>query len=402
MKKHFVFKAKDQAGKTITGHVLAKTRNNVLRTLADKNLRPFYIEVKDKKELFSVGTGIKNRELVKFARNMAFLVKSGVSILNALRMTQSTTASIVFKNKLDHIIADIESGHSFAKALSTHSNIFGSIFITMVEAGEMGGNLDLMLISLADYMESSERIKSRVKKAMLYPSFVIVAATALVVGIMVFVVPKMMEVFQSMNADLPFITQILLSVSDFMVAHFVALILFCLILPVCFIMYCKTASGRPLKDQFLMSLPVIGSLCVKNSYVRFSKTLSCLLFSGVEMTDAIESASETTNNYYIEKAIQRVKKRVLKGRSLGQCLRTETIIPQFLSDMVSIGEESGNIDATLNKVAEYYEEQVNTTANSISELIQPFLIVFLGGVVGFIVVAIYLPIIQMPGLLGGA
>lgn len=401
MKKNFIFKAKNPEGKIITGSVTARTRNNVLKTLTDRGLQPFYIGVKNDTSIFNFGSGVKNQDLVKFSRNMAFLVKSGISIVNALRMTQSTTDSVIFKHKLDHIVSDIESGHSFAKALSSHPSIFNAIFITMVEAGEMGGNLDSMLATLADYMESSERIKGRVKKALWYPGFVIVSAFGLVTGIMVFVVPKMMEVFESMDAELPLISQILLGVSDFMAAYFVPLIICCVVFPVCFFMYCRTPAGRPLKDQFLMSLPIIGPLCVKNSFVRFSKTLSCLLFSGVELTEALESASETTNNFYIENAIKRVKKRVLKGRSLGQCLKTERIIPHFLSDMVVIGEESGTVDSTLIKVAEYYEEQVTTTANSISDLIQPFLIVFLGAVVGTIVIAIYLPIIQMPGLLGG-
>ena len=398
----FVFKARTASGKIVNGKLEAKTSNQAVQLLSIKQLEPVSVEQKKTVSgLLETSGLVKTRDVVSFARQMAFLISSGVSVLHSLRMIRETSGSLAFKKVLDVVIMDIEGGSSLADALRTHSTVFNKLFVSMIQSGESGGNLDIMLKNLADYIETSEQIKSRVKKAMWYPGFIILAGTGIMIGIMVGVVPKVTGMFKEMDADLPLLTEMLVLISDFLVKNVLAVFLVIILLPIGFVLYCRSPHGRPFKDQLLMLLPVIGSLCLKSSVAKFSKTLSCLLSSGVDITEALSVASDTADNYFVEKALKRVRKQVTKGKQMAQCMKSEKIIPYLLSNMVSIGEESGNVDATLSKVAEYYEEQVKTTANTISELIQPVLILILGGITGLIVLGIYLPIIKLPGLVGG-
>jgi len=398
----FVFKARTAGGKIVTGKLEAKTPNQASEMLSIKHLEPVSIEQKKTvSNILETAGVVKTRDVVGFARQMAFLIGSGVAVLHSLKMVKETSDSGAFMRVLGIVIMDIEGGSSLAHALSQHGNVFNKLFVSMIQSGELAGNLDVMLLSLAEYFETSEQIKSRVKKAMMYPGFIILAGTGILIGIMVGVVPKVTGVFKDMDADLPLLTEVLVRVSDFMVVNFLPVLITAFLLPFGFVMYCRSKHGRPFKDQLLMLLPIMGPLYLKSSVAKFSKTLSCLLNSGVEVTEALSVASETADNYFIEQALYRVRKKVTKGKQMAECLKNEKIIPYLLSKMVAIGEESGNVDATLTKVAEYYEEQVKTTANTISELIQPVLIVSLGGITGLIVLGIYLPIIKLPGLLGG-
>ncbi len=399
----FLFKAKKSSGLVISGQIKAKTRNEVLYILASKKLEPVHVEMK--KSLFQLGSGglsgLHTKHLVFFTRQLAFLINAGIPVVQSLQIIRQIATSVQLKEITTDLMNDIEKGSSFAAALAAHPSVFSNMYVNIIESGEIGGSLDVMLNRLADYIEESEKLKGRVKKAMMYPTFVMTIGIIIVILIMVMVVPKFTSIFDSSNVKLPLMTQILISTSDFFRNNFLMIVLGAFFIPFCFIMYLRSSAGRQLKDQLLMLLPVIGPLILKNSLARFTRTLSCLLSGGINVADALNTSALTSNNFFIEKSIKNVKTQVVKGKSIAQSLKKEKIIPGLVSNMVAIGEETGNTDATLEKVAEFYEEQVKSTTNAISDLIQPFMIAVLGCMVGFIVISLYLPIFKMPGIAGG-
>ena len=399
----FLFKARKSNGQVVSGKVKAKSKNEVIYLLNAKKLDPVHIEVQ--KKMFNLGTGgiggVSAKNLVNFTRQMAFLINAGVPVVQSLQIMKKIIKDPVLKNVVVDLADSIEKGSTFASALSAYPSIFSNIFVSIVEAGEMGGSLDIMLNRLAEYTEESEKLKSRMLKAMIYPSFVLTIGMIIVVVIMVKVVPQFTSIFTSSNMKLPPLTQLLVTISDAFRNHLLYIIIGGFFIPFCFVIYLRSPVGRPLKDQLLMLLPIIGPLVLKNSLARFSRTFACLLSGGVNVAEALSTAGLTSNNVFIEKSIKNVRSQVMKGKSIAHSLQKERIIPSLISDMVAIGEETGNTEATLTKVAEFYEEQVKTTSNAISELIQPFLIAVLGGLVGFIVIALYLPIFKLPGVAGG-
>ncbi len=400
----FIFKAKKPSGQVVSGKVKAKNKNEVLYMLAGKKLEPIHIEFQ--KSIFLLGSGgsatVRTKYIVQFTRQIAFLINAGVPILQALQIVKEISLNIALKTVISDLIVSIEKGDTFAMALSGYPAIFSNMYVNIIEAGEVGGNLDIMLNRLAEYIEESEKLKSRVTKAMMYPGFVLSVSVIIFIIIMVQVVPKFTTMFSGSSAELPMMTQMLINMSDIFRNNIVFILIAGFFIPFCFIMYLRSPAGRQLKDQLLMLLPVIGPLTVKSSLARFSKTLACLLSGGVNMADALKTSAFTSNNFFIEQSIQTVRNQVIKGKSVAESLKKEKVIPPLVANMVAIGEETGSTDVTLEKVSEFYEEQVRVTAGAISELIQPFLIAGLGVVIGFVVIALYLPIFKLPGVIGGA
>ncbi|MDE0518282.1 MAG: type II secretion system F family protein [Bdellovibrionales bacterium] len=399
----FLFKARRPTGEVVSGKVQAKTKNEVIYLLNSKKLEVIHIEMK--KNVFQLGSGgvggISSKSLVHFTRQMAFLINAGVPVVQSLQIMKRITKDLTLQKVVADLANSIEKGSTFANALAEYPSIFSSTFVSIIEAGEVGGSLDIMLNRLAEYIEESEKLKSKMLKAMMYPSFVLSVGLIIVVVIMVKVVPQFTSIFSSSDVKLPPLTQLLISISDAFRYNLIWIIVFGFFIPFCFILYLRSSSGRYLKDQLLMLMPVIGPLVLKNSLARFSRTFACLLSGGVNVADALKTSGLVSNNFFIEKSIKNVRNEIVRGKSIASSLKKEPIIPTLISDMVAIGEETGNTEATLTKVAEFYEEQVKTTSNAISELIQPVLIAVLGGLVGFIVIALYLPIFKLPGVAGG-
>ena len=399
----FLFKAKRPSGQVVSGKVQAKNKNEVIYLLNAKKMEVVHIEMK--KKMFQLGSGgtggVSSKSLVNFTRQMAFLINAGVPVVQSLQIMKRITKDVVLQRVVVDLANTIEKGSTFANALADYPSIFSNTFISIIEAGEVGGSLDIMLNRLAEYIEESEKLKARMLKAMIYPSFVLSIGLIIVIVIMVKVVPKFTSIFATSDMKLPPLTQLLITISDGFRYNLIWIIVCGFFVPFCFFLYLRSPMGRSLKDQLLMLTPVLGPLVLKNSLARFSRTFACLLSGGVNVGDALKTSGLTSNNFFIEKSIHNVRNEVMRGKSIAGSLKKEPIIPPLISDMVAIGEETGNTEATLTKVAEFYEEQVKTTSNAISELIQPVLIAVLGGLVGFIVIALYLPIFKLPGVAGG-
>ena len=399
--KKFKFTAKDIHGKVVSGTVKASSRNDVIRRMSNKGMEPLLIE-KQKEFFFGSGGVVNTRHIVSFTRQLGFLINAGVPIVQALRIVSDMIQSSMLQLVIKDVISNIEGGDTFSDALAQHPQIFNHLFISIVESGEQSGNLDRMLDQLATYLEESDKIKNKVKKAMMYPSFIFVVGIGVTIGIMVFVVPKFSSIFETNDQPLPVLTKILLATSTMFVENIGIVLMVTIVIPTIAIFYLKSPAGRKLKDQLLMITPIFGALLFQNSIARFSRTLACLMAAGVNVTDAMNTSAMTANNVFVEAAIKDIRNQVVKGKSMGVAFKSQQILPSLVANMVSVGEETGSIDATMEKVAEFYEENVRVTANNMADLIQPFLIVFLGGIVGFVVISLYLPIIKMPGILGGA
>ena len=399
--KKFKFTAKDINGKVVSGTVKANSRNDVVRRMSNKSMEPLLIE-EQKNFFLGSGSVVNTKYIVSFTSQLGFLISAGVPIVQALQIVSDMVQSNILKVVVKDVISNIEGGDTFSGALAQHSQIFNHLFVSIVESGEKSGNLDKMLSQLATYLEESDKIKNKVKKAMMYPSFIFVIGIGITIGIMVFVVPQFASIFETNDQPLPLLTKILLTTSNLLVENIITVLIVTIVIPIIAILYLRSPAGRKLKDQILMITPIFGALLFQNSIARFSRTLSCLMAAGVNITEAMDTSAMTANNMFIEAAIRNIRNQVVKGKPMGAAFKSQKILPSLVANMVSVGEETGSIDATMEKVAEFYEENVRVTANNMADLIQPFLIVFLGGIVGFVVVALYLPIIKMPGILGGS
>ena len=397
----FTFKATRADGQIVTGQLKATNQNEALRVLNLKKLQPIFIKKKQSMLKLGSGSAVAQKDLVVFSRQLAFLVESGVPIIQSLQIVQPITQSAVLKNVLAQLIKSVDKGKNFSEALAEHPAVFNNLFFSLVQAGESSGKLDTLLAQLANDIESSDNLRSKVTKALMYPMFVLSIGVIIIIGLMVFVVPKFASVFESAGSELPAMTKILMSVSDFFVNNLLFVLFILVAAPVTFFIYLFSPAGRKFKDQLFWILPIIGPIVRKNSLARFTKTLSYLMASGVNVTESLNNAAAASNNYLVETSIQKAVASVEKGQSIAQSIAKERIFPDLLSHMISIGEETGKLDATLQKVSEFYEEQVKTAASAIADMIQPIFIVVLGGFVAFVVIAMYLPIFKLAGAAGG-
>ncbi|MFZ4405059.1 MAG: type II secretion system F family protein, partial [Pseudobdellovibrionaceae bacterium] len=289
----------------------------------------------------------------------------------------------------------IETGKRLAEAMSAVPNVFDRLYVNMIKAGEEAGVLDVILQRLAAYMEKSEKIKGQVKGAMIYPVLIIAVAFIVITGILVFIIPKFQEFYSSAGTAPPALTQMVVNLSHSLVARWYVYIGVVIAIPIALSQYASTKEGRETLDKILIFFPVIGEVIQKSSLARLSRTLSTLLSSGVGLIEAIEISARTSGNFVIEQALLRCKESVMIGRTFTSPLTKEKAFPAMVVQMISIGEQSGTLDVMLGKIADFYEDEVETAVKAMTSLIEPMLMVFLGGVIAVLVVAMYLPIFSM-------
>jgi type IV pilus assembly protein PilC len=403
----FDFQAKADDGRIVKGELDATNEFEARVRLRAQRLVPLKLEVKKgTEEKFSLakslkmGNGVSQKDLQVFTRQFAVLVGAGVPIVQSLeamtRGARSAGMSLVLKT----ITAEVERGRRLAEAMATQPIVFDRLYIKLIRAGEEGGVLEAVLNRLAEYIETSVKLRAKVKGALFYPAAIIVVAIIVVTFIMIFVVPKMAAMFKSGGQQLPGLTLFVIGASDFVV-HFWYIIIASLVgIPMFFKMYYDTEDGRKVMDAILIEVPVFGDLIKKAAIARFSRTLSTLLTSGVRIIDALEIASATTGNWLIEKALLEARDAVSKGKTLAEPLGKIKYFPNMVTQMISIGEQTGNMDQMLSKVADFYEDEVENATDAMTSLMEPILMVVLGGIIAVIVVAMYLPIFNMANTVG--
>lgn len=393
----FQWSGKNLRGVIESGEITAATKEDVVAQLRKRNITPTIVTEKAKKVRgLSFGGGVKDKDIVVFTRQFATMIDAGLPLVQALDILSTQVENKVLSNTLAQVKVDVESGATYADALKKHPRVFSELYVNMVAAGEAGGILDTILNRLASYIEKAMKLKKKVKGAMVYPAVVTSIAVLVIAVIMIFVVPTFSKMFATLGGTLPLPTQIIISMSNF-IAGIGGLIVFGLIVAsVIFIAQVRrTEKGKYIIDRLLLKLPIFGPLLNKVAVAKFTRTLGTLVSSGVPILDGLEITAKTSGNKVIEYAIMDVRKGVVGGKTLAEPITKLKVFPPMVTHMIAVGESTGALDAMLAKIADFYDDEVDATVSNLTAMMEPMLMVFLGGSVGFIVVAMYLPIFKL-------
>ncbi len=341
---------------------------------------------------------VKLKDLVIFTRQLYSMVNAGIPLVTALRILAQQIQNKKLKQIAEDLGKQVEEGSRFSTALAKYRNVFGNLYINMIRAAEEAGNLEETLRRLAEHLEKVEKLRSKVKSAMFYPTFVLIIATLITAGILIFIVPTFAKLYSDMGGQLPKLTRMVMAASDFLKHYFGWIFIFFVVFFIVFKQLLKINKFRYYFDKFLLTLPLFGPLIQKSAVANFSRTLASMISSGINILQALDIASQTSGNMIIEEEIRKIRSQVERGISLGVSLARSPIFPPMLVNMVKVGEEAGNLDHMLQKVAEFYEEEVNVMVDGLTSLIEPLMMVFIGGVIGVIIVALYLPIFNLGSL----
>lgn len=392
-KEHiFIWKGKDVRGRSVNGELRAATD-----LLAKVSLRAKGIKVeKIRKQRFQNGKPIKQRDVAVFTRQLAVMLKAGVPLLKSFDIVANGYANPSVKKLLLQIKGDVESGSSLANAFANHPKYFDKLYFNLIAAGEDSGHLDEVLGRLATYQEKIASLKSKIKKAMMYPIAVVAISFIVTAIIMIFVIPTFKDLFESFGAELPAPTLFVISVSNFFTEYWYLIFGGISIFFVAFFKsYKKIEKFKDFVDRMLLKLPVFGPVLHKSAVARWCRTLATMFSAGVPLVEGLTSVGNAAGNTVYLNATKNIQREISKGESLAVAIQQEKLFPPMMIQMAQIGEESGSLDEMLSKVADIYEEQVDDTVASINSLIEPFIIVFLGVIIGGLVISMYLPIFKM-------
>lgn len=398
----FSYRVKDKQGKIITGAIEAESKTAVASKL--RSMGYIVLDISEKKEGFSLSLPgfskkVKIKDLTVFARQFATMINSGVSITRALGILTEQTTNPTLREVINQVRKDVESGLSLSEALSKQSKIFPPIFVNMVKAGEAGGVLDEVLLRLADHYEREANLRSRVKSALTYPVAVFVFSIIIAFVMITFIVPVFMNMFESLGGELPAATQMLVNLSNFIRSRWYVLLIAGLGFYYGFKIFKSRPRGRYIVDSIKLKLPVFGKLTQKMALAKFSRTLATLISSGVPILQALDIVADTAGNAVITAAIRESRSSIKEGESISKPLSRSPVFPPMVVQMISVGEETGSLDNMLKKIADFYDEEVTATVDSLTSLLEPVLMIFMGIMIGGIVISLYLPMFQVISVL---
>jgi len=397
------------AGRTRKGRVLKGQLDAVDERIARIQLKRRNIDVtklKPKpKDLFAnisfLQPKVTAKDIVVFTRQFSTMIDAGLPLVQGLNMLSEQTQNKTFKRILSQVTKDVEGGSTLADALNKHPRVFDSLFVNLVAAGEVGGILDTILQRLAAYIEKAEKLKSQIKGAMTYPAVVVGIALIVIAVIMIFVIPVFQDMFSSFGKALPTPTQLVVNLSNFTKGNIHWMILGLIVFVFVFRRYRRTDSGKRNIDNILLRLPIIGELIRKVAVARFTRTLGTMLKSGVPILDALDITARTAGNVIVEEVILDARSSIAEGQTIAEPLSESIIFPGMVTQMISVGESTGALDAMLEKIADFYDDEVDATVAAMTSMLEPLLMLFLGGSIGGLVIAMYLPIFQMAAAMGG-
>jgi len=379
-----------------SGEITASTKEDVIAILGKKNIVPTLIAEKPKKALFALGGRIKDKDIVVFTRQFSTMINAGLPLVQALEILSTQVENKAFGKIIGQVKTDVESGLTYADSLKKHPKIFSELYANMVAAGEAGGILDTILNRLAAYIEKAMKLKKKVKGAMVYPAVISTVAVLVIVIIMVFVVPTFSRMFAQLGGTLPLPTRMVIGLSKFIAGTGGIVSLVSIIAAVVFIIQFKrTEKGKKIIDFILLKLPIFGTLLNKVAVAKFTRTLGTLVSSGVPILDGLEITAKTSGNKVVEYAIMGVRKEVVAGKTIAEPIKKAKVFPPMVTHMIAVGESTGALDAMLGKIADFYDDEVDAAVTNLTAMMEPLLMVFLGTTVGFIVVAMYLPIFKL-------
>jgi type IV pilus assembly protein PilC len=397
----FTYSARSKTGTIEKGELFAADRAAATVTLTGRSLTPLLIKEATKSshgkgdsllDRLPLLNGIKLQDKVIFSRQFATMINAGVPIVQSLRILEEQCESKKMKVMIADVARQVEGGATLSIALAAHPKGFNNIYVNMVRAGETGGILDQVLERLATQQEKDAEIVSKIRSAMIYPSVITVATISAFFFLMTVIVPKLSSIFEDAGADLPIYTKIMLAISAFLVTSWYWLIGGLVVGAILFVRWYKTKAGRKVVDRLLLKMPIFGPILVKVNVARFSRTFGSLMASGISVLDALQATSSALGNSVYRDELLIVAEQVKNGRPMSEHLRESPHFPAIVSQMLAVGEETGKLDEILLKLASFYEREVDTVIEGLTSIIEPILILVLGGMVGFIVISVFGPI----------
>ncbi|MBI5286925.1 MAG: type II secretion system F family protein, partial [Deltaproteobacteria bacterium] len=394
----FTYEGKTIGGEARKGEIEASNLASATAALRRQQILPSRVEAKKralKFKLPGLGGKVKTKEVVVFTRQFATMIDAGLPLVQCLEILAVQQQNKFFRDVIRDVKASVEGGSTFADALKKHPKVFDDLYVSLVAAGEVGGILDTILNRLAVFMEKAERLKRKVKGAMAYPAVIIVVAMAVVTLLLVYVVPMFQKMFADFGGALPAPTQFVIILSQGLKSYWYFIFGGIGAIVGAFIQFYRTERGRRVIDGLLLKLPVFGDLLRKTAVARFTRTLGTMMSSGVPILEAMDIVAKTAGNKTIEEAVIKARVALSQGRTLAEPLAETKVFPHMVVQMVAVGESTGAMDAMLSKVADFYDEEVDTAVDTLTSLIEPVLMVFLGVVVGGLVITMYLPIFKL-------
>ncbi|MDD5451304.1 MAG: type II secretion system F family protein [Desulfovibrionales bacterium] len=399
----YIWEAKTGKGEKRGGELEAPDETTVRVQLRRLQLTPTKIKKKPKDLLENVKflkPKVTQKDLVVFTRQLSTMIDAGLPLIQGLDILAKQQVNKTFRDVLTDIKTNVETGSTFADSLARHDKIFDSLFSKMVAAGELGGILDVILNRLAMYMEKVMKLKKKVKGALTYPLVVLCIALLVVAIILIFVIPVFQKMFADFGQALPAPTQLVINLSDFFKKNIIFMIAGLIAFVFAFRRFYSTAKGRKWVDSLVLKLPVFGPLVRKVAVAKFTRTLGTLISSGVPILDSLNIVAGTAGNKVIEEAILKVRVNISEGRPIAEPLMETGVFPNMVVQMITVGETTGALDAMLGKIADFYDDEVDAAVDALTSMIEPFMMVFLGGTIGGLVIAMYLPIFKMAAAVG--
>ena len=403
----FVYEGKDPAGKRISGEIEARDIQTVFNILKGKRITPNAKKIKEKgvgldREIKIPGFGpkVKGKDVVIFTRQFATMIDSGLPIVQALDILARQHENKAFRKVLNTVKEAVETGGTLADGMRKCPEAFDDLFVNMVEAGENGGILDIILERLSIHMEKAMKLKREVKTAMIYPAVVIGAAILVTSVLLLFVIPTFAELFADFGSALPLPTQIVIDMSNFFVGWWYVIGASVGTSAFMFMRFVKTPRGQEVVHPLALKLPIFGDIIKKVAVARFTRTLGTMISSGVPILEALNICARTAGNKVVERDVQRARLAISEGKSMVEPLSESVVFPAMVTQMIGVGESTGALDAMLQKVADFYEDEVDNAVTAMKQLIEPIMILVLGTIVGGLVVAMYLPIFKMGSVVG--
>jgi type IV pilus assembly protein PilC len=398
----FHWQGTNKQGRTLSGTIAAGSRKEAQDLLEKRGVSVTKIRGKgvDLSKLGQFGTGITDKQLASFTRQFATMINAGLPLVNCLQILARQQDNTAFTTILTDITQEVEKGGTLADAMGRHGSLFSELYVNMVAAGEQGGILDTILARLAQHLEKAASLRSKIKAAMMYPMIVMIVVVLVVSAMLLFIIPIFQQMFTDLGGELPGPTKFVVFLSEFFTKNILFIIIGVIALIVLYKAWYKTESGQKIVDRIKLNLPIFGILQRKMAIARFTRTLGTLVSSGVAILDGLSITSKTAGNRVVADAIMQARTSISGGENISNPLEASGVFPNMVTQMIAVGEETGGLDDMLLKIADFYEEEVDVAVGALTATLEPIMIVVLGGIVGGMVIAMYLPIFDLIGAVG--
>jgi type IV pilus assembly protein PilC len=399
----FTYQARTLTGDVQSGEIELKDRDDVVGFLRKQRLIPVRIDQKKGATSLNLrfGSGVSTKDVVIFTRQFATMINSGLPLVQSLDILARQSENAALRKVIEQVLYDVEAGQTLADAMRKHDGVFTDLYVNMVAAGEAGGILDTILLRLAVFLEKADALKRKIKGAMIYPGVILTVAVGAVAVLLIFVIPTFQTMFEGAGIALPGPTQFVIFLSELLQARWYVFLGMGFAIAVLIQRYYKTDNGQLVLDRLLLNLPILGPLQRKAAIARFTRTLGTLISSGVSILDGLEITARTAGNRVLHDAIMESRASIAGGETISEPLKGSGVFPPMVTSMINVGEQTGGLDEMLTKIADFYDEEVDAAVEALLSAMEPIMIVFLGTIVGGMIVAMYLPIFDMINAVGG-